>query len=95
MFLKTGKMNFNIFVVPSKWDPVSRYTFENYEEAYNFYLTMVWCGALPPQRHGDYLNKAALEGMYYRVRAEFEMLKQDASNDLVACRDYVMNEWMT
>jgi len=87
-------MNLNTFVIPFIKGGISPKTFETYDEGFNFAITQQGRGALPPQRLGDYLNKAALNGMYDRVKLDFTFLNNYADAHLVACRDYVLNEWM-
>lgn len=86
-------MNFEIFIIAFSVGALSPQTFETFEEGCAF-VANVRSGALPPQRLGDYLNAAASNGTHRRVKLEFSALNKYASPHLVACKDYVLNEWM-
>ena len=87
-------MNLNIFVVPFICGTISPKTFETFEEACRFADVRRCSGALSPQRLGDYLNEAASKSTHHRVKLEFSTLNKYASEHLVACKDYIINEWM-
>ena len=88
-------MNLNIFVIPFSGGTISPQTFETFEEGCRFADSLGRSGALAPQRLGDYLNAAASNGTHRRVKLEFSTLNKYATEHLVACKDYVLNEWMT
>jgi len=96
MFFELGKkMNLNIFIIPFSGGTISPQAFETFAEACPLADGLIRSGALAPQRLGDYLNAAALNGTHARVKIEFSHLNKYASEHLVACKDYVLNEWMT
>jgi len=88
-------MNLNCYIIPCEGGLFSPQAFETHKEACIFSEGFVQWGALPAQRLGDYLNAAASNGTYYTVKVAFSFLDDCASEHLVACRDYVLNEWMT